>query len=99
MAQLEEEKELNKCLRENQIEWQKRLTDTESQLKELKLNKDTETSELRDQVRDLMFYLETQEKLKSVSDSTRDDIAGGHIVVPTNESASSSKPKSKVKKR
>jgi BRCA1-associated protein len=98
-SELQEERELNKCLRENQSEWQKRLSETETQLKEFKLNKDKEISELQEQVRDLMFFLETQEKLKSVSDETRDEIASGHIVVQSNDSPSSSKPKSKVKKR
>lgn len=99
-AELQEEVELNKCLRENQMGWQQKLNDTEQHFKELKLTKDREISELQEQVRDLMFFLETQEKLKTVSDSTRDEIASGQIVVQSNsESASSSKPKSKVKKR
>ena len=100
-SELKEERELNKCLRDNQIGWQMRITDTESQLKELKTTKDKEITELQEQVRDLMFFLETQEKLKTVSNETRDEIASGHIVVqPNSESSSgSSRPKSKLKKR
>ncbi|CAG2162310.1 unnamed protein product [Oppiella nova] len=99
-SELKEERELNACLRENQMGWQSKITETEVQLKELKTVKDKEVTELQEQVRDLMFFLETQEKLKSVSDEARDEIASGHIVVQQNESAgTSSRPKSKVKKR
>jgi len=99
-SELKEERELNACLRENQMGWQSKITETEVQLKELKTVKDKEVTELQEQVRDLMFFLETQEKLKTVSDEARDEIASGHIVVQQNESAgTSSRPKSKVKKR
>ena len=99
-SELKEERELNKCLRDNQIGWQMKITETESLLKQLKSTKDKEVSDLQEQVRDLMFFLETQEKLKTVSNETRDEIATGQIVVGQNsESSSTSRPKSKLKKR
>jgi len=99
-SELKEERELNKCLRDNQVGWQMKITETESLLKELKTTKEKEITELQEQVRDLMFFLETQEKLKTVSNETRDEIASGQIVVqPNSESSGSSRPKSKVKKR
>ncbi len=95
---IKEENEMNKCLRENQQAWQQRLSETELQLKQIQESKTKEVQDLKEQVRDLMFFLETQEKLKSVSDETREEIASGQIVVQQNEN-SVSKSKSKNRKR
>lgn len=97
-AELQEESEMNKCLRENQQAWQQRLSETELQLKQIQESKTKEIQDLKEQIRDLMFFLETQEKLKSVSDETREEIASGQIVVQQNEN-SVSKSKSKNRKR
>src|SRR5699024_6415699 len=62
VSSFEEEKELNKSLRKNQEEWAKKLVEIEK-AKELK---DAEVNDLRDQLRDLMFYLEAKDKLQNV---------------------------------
>ncbi|XP_076363777.1 BRCA1-associated protein [Tachypleus tridentatus] len=80
-SDLKEEKEMNKCLRQYQQQWQDKLKDTEHHLMELKENKEKEINDLKDQVRDLMFYLEAQEKLQHVSETTRQEIEEGQIVV------------------
>ncbi|XP_013780063.1 BRCA1-associated protein-like [Limulus polyphemus] len=80
-SELKEEKEMNKCLRQYQQQWQDKLKDTEHHLMELKENKEKEITDLKDQVRDLMFYLEAQEKLQHVSETTRQEIEEGQIVV------------------
>lgn len=66
--EVKEEKEMNKCLRDNQqalkekierdhFEWEKRHED--------------EVHELSEQIRDLMFYVETQQKMERVSDEQK----------------------------
>ena len=100
-SELEEERQINKCLRENQTSWQQKLSESESRLKTLIEKKDHEIAELRDQLRDLMFFLDAQQKLQNVPDATREEIESGHIVVAegASPSASSSKRLSRGKKK
>ncbi|XP_062512359.1 BRCA1-associated protein-like [Corticium candelabrum] len=76
--EVKEEKEMNKCLRDNQqalkekierdhFEWEKRHED--------------EVHELSEQIRDLMFYVETQQKMERVSDEQKQELQDGQIVV------------------
>ncbi|RWS16405.1 brca1-associated protein-like protein [Dinothrombium tinctorium] len=99
VAELEEEKEINKCLRENQSLWNQKLQESETQLKLLVEKKDKEVKDLQEQVRDLMFYLEAQQKLKDVSNVSREEIESGHIVVSPSASSSNSRTRNKNKKR
>eukprot|EP00091_Calanus_sinicus_P008342 TRINITY_DN20400_c0_g1_i1.p1 TRINITY_DN20400_c0_g1~~TRINITY_DN20400_c0_g1_i1.p1 ORF type:complete len:200 (-),score=73.59 TRINITY_DN20400_c0_g1_i1:93-641(-) len=78
-SELSEEKQLNKSLRQNQEEWQTRLKRAEIEINVMKEVKDKEIGELKEQVRDLMFYLEAQAKVKD--SPLKNDIAGGSIVV------------------
>ena len=61
-TELTEEKQLNKSLRENQEGWQIQLKKKEIELNVTKEIKDKEIFELKEQVRDLMFFLEAKEK-------------------------------------
>lgn len=89
-AELEEERQMNKCLRENQNSWQTKLNEVQESTKKLIEKKDEEIDELKDQVRDLMFFLETQNKLKDVTEEERKDIESGTIVVGESPSSASS---------
>ena len=91
-AELSEEKQLNKSPRQNQDEWQTRLKRAEIEINVIKEVKDKEITELKEQVRDLMFYLEAQSKVKE--SSMKDEIEGGSIVVA---GASTEAPKRNVK--
>lgn len=52
---------------------------------------------MKDQLRDVMFYLEAQKK---ISESTeRDEIAEGTIVIAESSSSNSNKPKRRTRKR
>ncbi|KAI1303193.1 BRCA1-associated protein [Halotydeus destructor] len=97
IADLQEEIEINKCLRQNQEGWQKKLDETEKRLKQVTEDKEKEVAELKDQVRDLMFFLEAQQKLQDVPEATREEIEGGQIVM--SPSTSTAKPRSKGKRR
>jgi len=79
MTDLEEEKQLNRSLRENQAEWQTKLRRAEVEAAVTKQTKDTEIQELREQVRDLMFYMEAQAKVKD--SELKEEIQNGSITV------------------
>lgn len=92
LHEVQEEKQLNQCLRENQEAWQKKLQQVEEKLTQVSTTKDKEVAELKDQVRDLMFFLEAQAKLKDVPDTTREEIESGTMFVsPSSSSGSASK--------
>merc|ERR1719186_982075 len=78
-VELGEEKQLNKSLRQNQEEWQTRLKRAEIEISLMKEVKDKEIGELKEQVRDLMFYLEAQAKVKD--SPMKNEIEKGSIVV------------------
>merc|ERR1719495_905035 len=78
-SELSEEKQLNKSLRENQEEWQTKLKKTEVQLNVTKEVKDREISDLKDQVRDLMFFLEGRDKVQE--SPLKNELEEGSIIV------------------
>ncbi|XP_077995910.1 BRCA1-associated protein-like [Glandiceps talaboti] len=80
-TELKEEKELNRCLRENQHLYQSQKQDVETKLKQIQQEKDKEIQDLQEQVRDLMFFLEAQNEISNASDETRQEIQDGQIVV------------------
>ncbi|XP_053206578.1 BRCA1-associated protein-like [Panonychus citri] len=78
---VQEEKEMNKCLSQNQDLWSQKFQSTESNLKTSIDKKDKEIEDLKEQVRDLMFFVEAQNKLKDVKDVSQDEIEESSIVV------------------
>jgi BRCA1-associated protein len=63
-----EEKEMNKYLRENQRELREKV---ERENAERERRHREEVQDLTDQVRDLMFYVETQQKMEKASDEQK----------------------------
>jgi len=94
---LGEEKQLNKSLTQNQEEWQTKLKRAEIEVNVLKEVKDKEISELKEQVRDLMFYLEAQAKVKE--SPLKNDIEEGSIVVAETSAKATRKTSSGGRKR
>ncbi|NWT31003.1 BRAP protein, partial [Cardinalis cardinalis] len=88
--ELKEEQELNKCLRANQALLQNKLKEEERVLKETCEQKDLQISEIQEQLRDVMFYLETQQKINHLPAETRQEIQEGQINIAVASSASSS---------
>ncbi|XP_033627537.1 BRCA1-associated protein-like [Asterias rubens] len=88
-ADLKEEKEMNQCLRENQQLWQTKVMELETKYTEDSKKKQGEIDELKEQLRDLMFYLDAQQKIGSTSDDTRQEIQDGQIVIGEAAAASS----------
>lgn len=77
--ELSEERQLGKALRNNQSQWQSKLNTTEEKLKQLKLTKEAEVADLKDQLHDLMFYINAQ----SVIDKSehKDELLDGSVSV------------------
>lgn len=90
-----EEQELNKSLRQNQEEWQRKLVEIEKS----KEQKDSELKDLQEQLRDLMFFLEAKDKLKNVTEASKEEIESGHIYIqPSTSSPSVKSNRSKFRK-
>ena len=78
-TELQEEQELNKCLRANQLLLQNKLKEEEKLLKETCAQKDLQITEIQEQLRDVMFYLETQQQISHLPAETRQEIQEGQI--------------------
>ncbi|XP_015603552.1 BRCA1-associated protein isoform X2 [Cephus cinctus] len=92
-AELSEEKELRQALQLNQTSWQTKHKQLQDELCNYKDAKEVELTDLREQIRDLMFFLEAQRLIENSAD--RDEIAAGRIVL----GQSSSSPKQASSKR
>ncbi|KAJ8518982.1 hypothetical protein ON010_g18137 [Phytophthora cinnamomi] len=105
---LEEEltfvRELNKSLIQNQTQWKEQIRTLEEKNARVEQETALRISDLEGQVRDLMFYLDTQNKVEQ--SAHREDIMGGTIEIEskptakeTSSTTSSSRRKGKSKKR
>ncbi|ESO93398.1 hypothetical protein LOTGIDRAFT_206528 [Lottia gigantea] len=99
LTELQDEKQMNKCLRENQSQWQERVGALESQIKDTTENKDKEIKDLKEQLRDVMFYLEAQQKLSNTTELSQEEIQDGHVIVGASASTSQSGKKGNGRKK
>jgi len=84
LRELQEERALNTNLRDNQSLWQKKVDDLEARLHKVEEEKARETQDLKEQLRDVMFYLEGQKQLGEAEKSlevTQEEIEGGQITI------------------
>ncbi|ROL46174.1 BRCA1-associated protein [Anabarilius grahami] len=77
--ELREEQEMNRCLRANQTQLQTQLQEEERRANETTANKEGQIAELQEQLRDVMFYLETQQQIDRMPADTRQEIQEGQI--------------------
>ncbi|XP_026888079.2 BRCA1-associated protein [Electrophorus electricus] len=77
--ELREEQEMNQCLRANQVQLQAELQDEERRGQEAAAQKDVQIAELQEQLRDIMFYLETQQQINQMPADARQEIQEGQI--------------------
>lgn len=89
VSELNEERQLGKALRSNQQQWQNKITKLEEKYHELKQVREKEVADLKEQVRDLMFFIDAQQIIEKSED--KEEIAGGTITV-------GEAPKTKAKK-
>ncbi|XP_048090563.1 BRCA1-associated protein isoform X2 [Alosa alosa] len=76
---LVEEQEMNRCLRANQTQLQAQLQEEERREREAIGRKDAAIAELQEQLRDVMFYLETQQQINRMPADARQEIQEGQI--------------------
>ncbi|KAJ7309821.1 hypothetical protein JRQ81_007891 [Phrynocephalus forsythii] len=89
-AELKEEQEMNKCLRANQLVLQNKLKEEEKVLKETCEQKDLQIADIQEQLRDVMFYLEAQQKISHLPAEARQEIQDGQINIAMASASSSS---------
>lgn len=77
---LAEERQMNKALQSNQASWQSKYTQLETNYRKLQIEKEGEITELKDEIRDLMFYMEAQNTISN--SDLKDEIATSSISVP-----------------
>ncbi|CAL8327986.1 unnamed protein product [Boreogadus saida] len=78
-GELKEEQEMNNCLRANQVELQAQLAEEERKGRETGVRKEAAISELQEQLRDIMFYLEAQQQIEQLPQEARSEIQEGQI--------------------
>ncbi|KAF4527132.1 hypothetical protein B566_EDAN007235 [Ephemera danica] len=96
-SELQQECSMSRGLQQNQTAWQERFTALEAKFTEYKTQKDKELSDVKEQLRDVMFYLEAQNQISR--SEHRDEIAEGHIVVAEPPTPPSSAGSSKQRRR
>ncbi|KAG5835111.1 hypothetical protein ANANG_G00268670 [Anguilla anguilla] len=84
--ELQEEQELNRCLRANQAQLQAQLREEERRAQEGGEHKDGRIAELQEQLRDVMFYLETQQQISQMPAATRQELQEGQINIASGPS-------------
>lgn len=89
---------MNKCLSSNQKLWRDRAEAAETSKDTTVQQKESEIRDLQEQVRDLMFYLETQKTVEASPEDTRQELQQGHVVLPTPPPTSAT-PSRKHKKK
>ncbi|KAM9841873.1 BRCA1-associated protein [Aulostomus maculatus] len=87
--ELKEEQEMNRCLRANQVQLHSQLAEEERKGKESGDRKDETIAELQEQLRDVMFYLETQQQIEHLPPEARSEIQEGQINIAASPSDSS----------
>ncbi|XP_053679866.1 BRCA1-associated protein [Anopheles nili] len=84
LSELAEEKQFGKTLQSNQITWQMKNAALEKQCAE----KEQEIVELKEQVRDLMFYMEAQNTI--AGSELKNELVDGTVVLPVDAVAAGS---------
>ena len=75
VADLQEEKELNRSLVANQATWHQRVSQLETQMQQIRDEKDTSIRDLQEQLQDIMLYFDAQEKCKNT------ELEGGQVML------------------
>ena len=83
--ELLDEKHVADAYRTNQTEWQSKYQSADTKLRELQALKDAEIADLKEQLRDLMFYMEAQNTIEK--SELKDEISSGSVMVVPGPSA------------
>lgn len=97
LQELNEERQLGKALRYNQQQWQNKTNKLEEKYNDLKANSEKEVTELREELKDVMFHLEAHQMFENHEE--KDSIAGGTITVVDNAQNTQNKRRTRNRKR
>lgn len=86
---------MSKALQSNQVSWQSKYSSMEKNYRKFQTEKEEEITELKDQIRDLMFYMEAQNTI--ANSDLKDEIATSSISVPSPSHDVIRKPRPKKK--
>lgn len=88
---------MSKALQSNQTSWQAKYALLETNYRKFQIEKEGEISELKDQIRDLMFYMEAQNTI--TNSDLKDEIATSSISVSVPSPPSDANQKQRRKKK
>lgn len=97
--------QINQALEKNQEDWQSKVKETETKLKNTYDEKDLRIQELEEQIKDLMFFIENREKIEKDPDMKEGELIlkpSPNLNTPTTpkkKPPTSKKPTKKNKKR
>ena len=82
---------MNEQLRQNQTYFQVEMQKLKEEFDTAMKTKNQEIDELKDQLRDLMFYIDGQQKLKEITELSTDELETSQVTInsPTTATASS----------
>ncbi|CAF1415078.1 unnamed protein product [Didymodactylos carnosus] len=93
---------MNEQLRLNQTYFQQEIQKMKEQFDVHIKRKDKEMDELKEQLRDVMFYIDGQQKLKEMSDLSKDELESSQVVVTSpsdNSTGASSTSSNRTQRR
>lgn len=91
--ELVEERQMSKAIQANQSTWQSRYTALEKKFDGFKVEKEKEIGDLKDEVRDLMFYMEAQNAI--ANSDLKDEIQSTSMTVHENQKEEKTRRRSK----
>nr|CAB3226133.1 BRCA1-associated protein [Phallusia mammillata] len=94
LKDLQSEREINKSLVKNQDEWKAKVRG----LEERGLQQQEEIRELKEQIRDVMFFIEAGETIRNEEESVQEEMRDGQIVVGQSSSDAASRRRGKGRK-
>ncbi|ETW01698.1 hypothetical protein H310_06314 [Aphanomyces invadans] len=90
-------RELNKSLIDNQQQWKERVLAAEEKVATMETDTQRRVDDLESQIRDLMFYLDTQSRVEN--SIHKREIQGGQVLVQEARADEKAKPRKSSKKR
>ncbi|XP_012250840.2 BRCA1-associated protein isoform X2 [Athalia rosae] len=86
VSELSEERQLSAALQTNLASWQAKHKQLQQEFGEYKGATESEMTDLREQLRDVMFFLEAQKEIEN--SANREEIAAGRIIIGQTSTAS-----------
>lgn len=96
-SELNEERQICKALRNNQQHWQNKLSELEANFEKYRCTKEKELAEMKEQIRDLMFFIEAQQAINKCEN--KEEIAQGTVTIGETSTSQVQKMKNRRKRK